>query len=404
MKSPLEGLSPEPPFAPKEEEKAKGNKGDPPSFQESTQRKESAEELALSSSSASPLPIFELIHELHEEPIKKTDWRKIANSFFFVSLVVLGALLLFLASNEEPSLVFGTLLLSSGLTPFMLSLWAFASGWSERRRQNMIRIASSSIFVASGITLLIYYAVDQSPKIFGNGFFGIGILFFISKLFFLVKDDDFIIKELQEKLKEALASPSYGLACSYYYNFVLPIAGKIKAHCKDKDASFRVPVEVETAPREFVPSEMVFSELLVIIPRELDSRDGIKETIIGANKKKKINSVRVTDPPGSESHRPMFLATLAASSDLKTVAGLFDIPTVISAIWDRKQNEKEVLVDVRKEIRDFQNSLFKMVQGNPLTADTVRIISVPHVPSDWDQLKKMVEAQILLEEKRPPEA
>ena len=84
----------------------------------------------------------------------------------------------------------------------------------------------------------------------------------------------------------------------------------------------------------------------------------------------------------------MFVYFMQWDTNSKTCNYLFDIPTIISSIWNRAQDQKVLKVNIEQEILDFQNHLISLVSENPLTAGKVRIISVPVFPLEMPTLKE----------------
>ena len=91
-------------------------------------------------------------------------------------------------------------------------------------------------------------------------------------------------------------------------------------------------------------------KLLVFLPRDLDGSDmkvflrdisASKSVIQGKPQENKSNK---------KTHRPMFAYFLEWDSTSSVCNGLFDIPTIISSIWDRHKDEIErVKQGLRKE-------------------------------------------------------
>jgi len=177
------------------------------------------------------------------------------------------------------------------------------------------------------------------------------------------------IERLESELEEAKRSPGMGMALSYYYNFIIPTAANIR---KDEPT----PVDIEISRGNNVNSMMKSNHILVYLPRDLDGAD-LKALIRNMLNDKKIIQGRPVEKAGGATHRPMFVYFLDWNTESKTCDGMFDIPTIISSCWDRAKDQKELEVNIRQELIDFQNNLYSLIKKNPVTADCVKIVSVP---------------------------
>jgi hypothetical protein len=83
----------------------------------------------------------------------------------------------------------------------------------------------------------------------------------------------------------------------------------------------------------------------------------------------------------------MFVYFMQWDTDRKTCNYLFDVPTIVSSIWNRAQDQKVLQVNIEQELLDFQNHLIYLISNNPVTAAKVRIISTPCFPVDIDTMK-----------------
>jgi hypothetical protein len=111
------------------------------------------------------------------------------------------------------------------------------------------------------------------------------------------------------------------------------------------------------------------------------------------------------DKPGMGSHRPMFVYFMRWNQENNTCDYLFDIPTIVSSIWNRCQDQKELPINSRQEVSNntsltldnslkilvFQNYLFELIQKNDITRQRVKIISVPVMPFELDAMKHAAE-------------
>ncbi|CAF4709421.1 unnamed protein product, partial [Rotaria socialis] len=77
----------------------------------------------------------------------------------------------------------------------------------------------------------------------------------------------------------------------------------------------------------------------------------------------------------------------------KECNGLFDIPTIISACWDRRKhgkNDQHDTINITDEIMIFQNQLLSLINEHPITYGKVRILSFPSLPFRFSDIKYVV--------------
>ena len=131
---------------------------------------------------------------------------------------------------------------------------------------------------------------------------------------------------------------------------------------------------------------------------------------------------KVEAPQRGDGHRPMFAYLFTSDTAAGTCSGLFDVPTIVSSIWDRASRApaddsdggdgradarmpmpRRVArtvsnmwsppppppprLDVRTELLLFQNFLVKLVQEHPDTRDCVAILSIPSLPLDFAAMR-----------------
>jgi len=183
------------------------------------------------------------------------------------------------------------------------------------------------------------------------------------------------------------------MALSYYYNFILPTA----ANLRDKEEEEPLtPIDMEVERGKFQDFTLTKGQLLVFVPRSLDGSD-MKVFLRNISQEKKVLQGKPKERPGKGTHRPMFVYFLDWNEEKKTCNGLFDLPTIISSIWDRAQDEiknhhakeKEVRENIEKEILDFQNKLHELVSNSVFTKKCVRIISMPSLPFEFNKMKEV---------------
>jgi hypothetical protein len=355
------------------------------------------------------------------------DWRRWADLLLFLSLIALGLRLVSASRESVSGLGFlGPLLFNAGLTPFVLSLWALASGSALFRRENLVKSLFSGAVFSAGFALwqiseaggnksvlesLLSVDAPTLVAVFGPAFLEIGVLFFVEKAFFLDDGDEVKIEKLEQQLVEARRGMGVGLAASYFYNFLLPTASNL--------ANGETPVDVEVSRGTFRPAVLSFSRLFVLVPRSLDESSDIKGTLRDLSQ----NGVLQGKPKERDvvGHRPLFgyllpaisdndgaTAATAASDSTTSIEFFFDIPTIVSSIFyrhaDVQQQRAEsnlnrhdggeapmLDVDVSAELLDFQNSLVAMVQANGLTRERVVVVSTASAALQADDIRLIAE-------------
>lgn len=280
---------------------------------------------------------------------------------------------------------FGGIFVNSGITPIVLATWALVLGSSVFRRQNMIKAASAGICFSTGYVLLhVSGEVDlwdysHLVPILGPALFEMGVVFFISKVFFMTEDAELQVERLEAELAEAKKSPGMGLALSYFYNFLLPTASNWKG----------IGTEISIQNEVYKVSSGPF--IYVFIPR----------TLTGVDMKAQLREmqdagVTFQGKPlelKEASHRPMFLFLLQRDSNAKTAGYCFDVPTVISSCYDRAnsvqgdtEEREKAMANVMREIVDFENNLQLLVNNHEKTRDSVVLVSIPPPPFDSREL------------------
>lgn len=186
----------------------------------------------------------------------------------------------------------GMLMFNAGLTPLVLSLWQLLTGYGLSRARDAVKVLVSGSFFAVGCIVFAQYdSSDRIAEAFFGGLFEIGALFFVTKFFFVAEDDEKVMKELKQQLQEALASPGTGLAMSYFYNFLLPTSLHLQPEGDEPDEnvpSATVGVEMEVARGQFVPFTLAHPTIWVVLPRNLQDSQHIKETLRVAQSSKLV--------------------------------------------------------------------------------------------------------------------
>jgi hypothetical protein len=136
---------------------------------------------------------------------------------------------------------------------------------------------------------------------------------------------------------------------------------------------------------------------LIFLPRDLDKNSDLKEAIRMMTTSKQVMQGKPIEKPRKSTHRPMFVYFIHWNEDSKTCDGLFDLPTIISSIYQRAEDARknkvertsEFDLDIGQEILVFQNCLLQLIRENEETRDKVKIISIPKLPLDVQLLKKV---------------
>mmetsp|Transcript_23422 Transcript_23422/g.61319 ORF Transcript_23422/g.61319 Transcript_23422/m.61319 type:complete len:456 (-) Transcript_23422:182-1549(-) len=378
----------------------------------------------------------------HLVPLKPEpfDFRDVAHPLFFVLLVIVGATLSIEDADDSEGIsnVLGAILFAAGLTPAVIYSWSFFLGYGLRRTQDLLRALSSATIMAVGAGMM-NSGSGESYELFAAGLFEIGVLFFVEKFFFLAGDEEKIIKALRLELHEALRSPGTGMAMSYFYNFVLPTASCLAGDHPD--------IDMEKSRGVFEDYTLSTPTFFIFIPRTLDGTD-LKKALSDGTRSGMLRMGKPRPPKDSDRpHRPMFMYFLQSDPERGTCDGMCDFPTIISSCWDRMEDRKARHVQARasavespdghiddrafsavsesrtrvnsiarlrrtarepltaslgiaeeegldvtipKELRDFQNALLDLVLSNPITAQSVQIVSIPAPPLDFSSLSAML--------------
>jgi len=310
-------------------------------------------------------------------------WATLLDVVLFTTLLGMGLAVLYW--RKELGLdTFGGIFVNSAITPWVLATWSLLLGSSIFRRQNMVKAASAGICFSTGYLLLHYAGEVEEPWDFssllplvGPALFEMGVVFFISKVFFMAEDAELQVERLEAELEAAKRSPGMGLAMSYFYNFLLPTAANWAGVGTKLELSKDTFVTVAEGPW-----------LLVFVPRDLNEID-FKAQLRQMQTDKHVFLAKPVEAPGA-SHRPMFLYVLSKDDATKTAGFCFDVPTVISSCYDRAKKEaadaeteegkREAFANVIREIVDFQNCLQELVKDNPITKERVQLVSIPPAP------------------------
>jgi hypothetical protein len=350
---------------------------------------------------------FVLTNEIGD-PLPGRSWRElITQSAFLIVMLTLGIGLMFggemvKSGGGTPAFVplFADIFFGAGFTPAVLALWSLATASmlvSEQRKQDLIKVGVSAVFLLIGLGLLVdVAALNDAPygalvmSVFGGAFVEIVVLVFISKFFFLVEDDAKKIARLEQQLSQLRKSASYGLATSYFYNFIKPVCSHMRLPSENGGTT---PIDIEVGRNQFESASLSDSTLYVLVPRDLKAGSDVKGTLKKAQDEKVLLTGKPVPRDGAPAtHRPMFLFFVKprAAQTMHAV----DIPTVVSAIRDRADTASEqmlsaktdaerkliVQVDIEQELQLFNNTLRELVLNDSRCSQLVKIVVVPALP------------------------
>ena len=321
------------------------------------------------------LPVaFCVTRALQYEKKKGLDWSRFLDVAFFLSLLSVGGVLLYIRKELRIS-TFGSILCEAGLTPLLLTTWSLTTGGSSVfRRQNIIKACSAAIVFSVGFRLLQQQDEADLIAILAPACLELGVVFFITKFFFLAEDLELQVERLESELEKAKKSPGVGLALSYYFNFVLPTAqacGSGLAELSVSDPAGEEELRVAANHRFFI-----------LLPRDLGSID-VKQQL------RALDCWQGRPVAKGQEHRPMFLSFLEHSIAEESASIPFDVPTVLHSCWSRALIEGRAGDGVASEVLDFQNELQRLCMENPVTAQFVSIVSIPPAPFHRGQLLHM---------------
>jgi hypothetical protein len=302
------------------------------------------------------------------------DWNALLDIALFSALFATGFAALYFR-NELRGAVFGEILVNSGITPIVLATWALLSGSSMFRRQNLIKAASAGVLFSTGYTILNWegelelFEWSGLQGIIGPALLELGFVFFIGKMFFLAEDAELQVERLENQLAAAKRSPGVGMACSYFYNFLLPTSANfngIRTQFQSNNENFAL---------------VRGSRLLVFVPRTINAVD-MKVQLREMQVSKKCFQAKPVEI--NPTHRPLFVFLFERDDEKKTCGYAFDIPTVISSCWDRARDsaKPDAIDSIAEEIIDFQNELQRLVSSHDITHERVSIVSIPPAPFD----------------------
>jgi len=295
-----------------------------------------------------------------EGPPPTWDSKRTADLMLFLTLMAMGIayeIIIVKSYSKEGGVTteIGLVLIGAAMTPLLLSLWALIFGLGTKRSDDFTRVGITFFAYFVGV-MLCSWDVDHVGQ-WGSKAFYMAMMFIINQLMLIEPDPEQATQSLMTKYKQALASAGTGMALSYFYNFVLPTAQSLEACVK----AGTIRIQLEGAQRgqfsdaEFRP--VTTPRLNVICPRDLPIDDGdIKKQIRTLTQAKGGLKVgRLLPPQGVGGHRPMFLNFLEAPSEggaadseaerTPIMSAMLDIPTIISASYDRRAGIGKTLAD-----------------------------------------------------------
>lgn len=141
-------------------------------------------------------------------------------------------------------------------------------GSSMFRRQNLLKALSAAIVFSAGYSIMHYeeglgWDLSSLLAIFAPACLELGVVFVISKFFFMAEDAELLVEKLEDQLAEARRSPGVGLAMSYFFNFLLPTCANLK------DGVLDTSISVNNKPTNLSAGRHFF----VFVPRSLEGVD-----------------------------------------------------------------------------------------------------------------------------------
>ena len=277
---------------------------------------------------------------------------------------------------------------------------------------------------------------DTKPVTRGELFelaFIVGTVHFVNNLLMLKDDPEADVEALVRKYRRARSLAGTGIAMGYFFNFVQPIVHAIDGGRQPRkplpgSAAATLPIMLDGKDEALRGS----CALNILIPRDLPNaylRDEIR----------KLASPSGTIV-GDQSFRPMPVNFLPLTDGITD--GMFDIPTAVNALYQRRCHQKELdekdekameeedqawneqafnavdrlLASLRRddvagantatagapvdtsevslafELADFANALIGLIQRDPLARKHVRVWSVPPPPFDMQVIAGLCSA------------
>jgi len=300
-------------------------------------------------------------------------------------------------SSKDGLGVSGELFFGAGLTPFVLSAWSLLTGATKFRKFNYIKCGTSLFLTVLGFILLILSDGNSDVALlFGFNALDIGVLFFISRLFFLGEDDERTIERLEKQLNEARKAVGAGIALAYFYNFLKPVCCDLyrdkdtkKVYGEKDELIMLVKESFKAEPKEHILARRVMT---VLIPRDLNE-ESLRESVRSLGFQGHVKNYSTF----RGMYQPVLHKWRSEKNGKFYCSGLCDVPTGLSSIYDRyldveqrrkapglsQEERDEILpIDIPLEILNFQNNLLQLISQYEETRGRVRIISIPPPPID----------------------
>lgn len=102
--------------------------------------------------------------------------------------------------------------------------------------------------------------ISSLTAVFAPACLELGVVFLISKFFFMAEDAELQVERLEEMLAEARRSPGVGLAMSYFFNFLVPTCANLNDKVLDTSMTINGKLCKLTSGSHF----------FVFVPRALD--------------------------------------------------------------------------------------------------------------------------------------
>lgn len=246
----------------------------------------------------------------------------------------------------------GLMLFEATLLPFVLATWAALLGLGTRRAKDVTRAAVALVLLALACLLRSYREPVTRGELFELAFI-IGTVHFINGLFMLEDDPEADVAALVRKYRRALSLAGTGIAMGYFFNFVQPIVRAIDGGKKRSpgSAAATLPIMLGGKDEALLRGSCALN---ILIPRDLPDAD-----LRGEIRKLASPSGTII---GDQGFRPMpvnFLPpTQAPHPD-----GMFDIPTAVGALYQRRRHQKELDEQaMAEEDQAFNEHAFSVVE------------------------------------------
>lgn len=205
-----------------------------------------------------------------------------------------------------------------------------------------------------------------------------------------VEDQKKTINNLKAQIEQLRHSAAYGLAVSYYFNFLLPVCTQMRLQSDNGGVS---QFEVNSEGTMKGQQVWVKSNLFVLIPSDLKRYSNIKVVLTHCVESNIAVTGRVQQREGAERlHRVMTQFLYLSNEQLVAI----DMPTVLSSIReladatadklltteDDEERNNIVRVNIASEIQQFIDHLQFLIKTDPRCAQLVKLLITPPLP--WE--------------------